>query len=143
EFGPHKRAENYADPAAAAAIQASFDAGRSAEGYARQWAAAYGWLAERLAADAALARACLLVRYSDLCAAPAAVLGAIYAHIGLEAAEAAPLIGSQASRVAEPDYYAVDFDSDTRAVIGAQTREVWNLFDLPGSGQAGGMEFAG
>jgi len=117
EFGPHKRAIAFGDTAEAARIQACFDAGRTVEGYARQWVAAYGWLGRRLAADAALADACRVVDYEDLCAAPQAELSALYAHVGVDPAVASTLVASQAGRVAAPDYYESDLSEADRELV--------------------------
>jgi hypothetical protein len=117
EFGPHKRALAFGDTAAAARIQACFDAGRNVEGYARQWAAAYGWLARTLAADEGLAAACHVVDYERLCAAPKTELAALYAFVGIEPAAAAGLVAAQAARVAAPDYYAADLSAADQDLV--------------------------
>lgn len=117
EFGPHKRAVAFGDSAEGARIQACFDAGRRVEGYARQWAAAYGWLARTLDADPALADTCHVVDYERLCAAPEAELAAMYAHVGLDPAVAAGLAAAQAPRVAAPEYYVPDLAEADRELV--------------------------
>lgn len=125
EFGPRKRAIDVGDGAQATAIQTCFDSGRSVEGYARQWAAAYGWLVGRLNADRDLAAACRLVGYERLCGEPEDGLAALYAHVGIDPGAAAVLIRQWAPRIAAPDYYAPDFSAADRALIEAVTTPVW------------------
>ncbi len=126
EFGPDKRAINYGDTAAAEAIRASFDAGRTVEGYARQWAAAYGWFAARLANDAALARQCILVDYGRLCSDPIQTMSTVYAHVGVDTATAQAILRRQAGRIAAPDYYAPDFEQSELSTIRGFTQKVWH-----------------
>ncbi|MDR3389556.1 MAG: sulfotransferase [Rudaea sp.] len=130
EFGPHKRAGNTGDSAQASAIQACFDAGRSAEAYARQWATSYGWLIRSLAGDPELAVACHLVSYERLCSDPATSLSTLYAHAGIEASTAAALIRQQAPRITAPTYYTPDFTPAECAMIETITAQVWR--DLAG-----------
>ncbi len=125
EFGPCKSAVHVGDDAQAAAIQACFDSGRTVEGYARQWAADYGWLVQRLDADRDLAAACRLVGYERLCGEPEDGLAALYAHVGIDPGDAAVLIRQWAPRIAAPDYYAPDFSAANRALIEAVTTPVW------------------
>ena len=124
EFGPHKRAENFGDSSAAAAIQACFDSGRTIEGYARQWAAAYGWFAHSLGREIPPS-ACIVVRYEHLCSAPAETLAAIYEHVGVAKATWEDLVRIQAADIAVPDYYAPEFTGSERAMIAALTNNVW------------------
>lgn len=126
EFGPHKRALHVGDGAQAAAIQACFDSGRVVEGYARQWAAAYGWLVAQLNGDPELAAACRLVDYERLCTAPEDGLVALYAHAGIDSRDAVTLIRQWAPRIAAPDYYAPDFSAADHALIEAFTTPVWH-----------------
>jgi hypothetical protein len=125
EFGACKRAVNSGDYEQAAGIQSCFDAGRAIEGYARQWAASYGWLGSRLAADAELARACLLVRYEHLCSAPEQTLRALYAHAGVVDSDIASLVSEQAPLLAAPDYYIPEFAPAEREMISAITEQAW------------------
>ena len=126
EFGPGKRAINYGDAATAEAIRASFDAGRTVEGYARQWAAAYGWFAARLANDAAFARQCVVVDYGRLCSDPVGTMSAVYAHVDVDATTAQTLLRAQAGRIAAPDYYAADFEPSELSMIQGLTQKVWH-----------------
>ncbi len=125
EFGPHKSAVNVGDAEHARAIQACFDTNQSAQAYARQWAASYGWLMRTLANDAQLARACRLVDYGQLCAEPQAELEKIYAHAGVEVSLAARLSEEHATRLALPDYYQPEFSASESDLIEQETTEVW------------------
>ncbi len=124
EFGPYKRAENFGDSSAAAAIQACFGAGRTLEGYARQWAAAYGWLADSLGRDVP-SSACIVVDYGSLCSAPAAMLTTIYQHVGVAKADSEDLVRTQAARITSPDYYSPEFTASECEDILEITNGVW------------------
>ena len=125
EFGPHKSAVNVGDAEQAQAIRACFAANQSAQGYARQWAASYGWLIRTLANDAELACACRLVHYGQLCAEPQAALQKIYAHAGVEISLSAALSQQHAVRLALPDYYQPGFSASESDLIEQETTEVW------------------
>ena len=130
EFGPHKRAENYGDAERARRITACFAAGRVVEGYAHQWAAAYGWLSARLACDDALRSACLLVRYDALCAAPRAGLQQVVAHALIAAPDAEMLVAANASRIAAPDYYAQELSAQHTQLVRTLTGGVWQRLSI-------------
>lgn len=125
EFGPHKRAVNVGDAGQAAAIQACFAAGNAVEGYARQWAATYGWLMAQLAVDTTLARACLVVPYESLCGNSAETLAAVFAHAGVNAGQADGLVRRYASRLSLPDYYVSDLDSGQRESVMTIVKKTW------------------
>ena len=124
EFGPGRRAIQAGDAAEAAAIQAAFDRGRDVEGYARQWAALYGWLAARLA-DRDLADACLVVPYAALCARPQAVLEGVFAHAGVDPVAGADLAARLAPGIHAPDYYAPELDEADRDTVLRLTGPAW------------------
>lgn len=117
EFGPGKRAENVGDDRAAAVIAAAFAAGDTVDGYARQWQLSYGWLADRLQRDPALAAAVHLVDYDALCRAPGPGLAALAGHAGLSAAESVPLQQRWQARISAPDYYRPDLDPGAVAQV--------------------------
>lgn len=125
EFGPHKGAVNVGDAEQARAIQVCFDTNQPAQGYARQWAASYGWLMRALANDAELASACRLVDYGRLCAEPQTELEKIYAHAGVAVSLSAALSQQHAARLALPDYYRSDFSGIESDLIERETAAVW------------------
>ena len=108
EFGPGKRAENLGDAAAAAAIAAAFASGDGTDAYARQWQLSYGWLADRLDRDPALAAADHLVDYEALCRAPEPGLRALARHAVVPDADLPPLLARWLPRISPPDYYRPD-----------------------------------
>jgi len=128
EFGPDRRAINVGDTAQALAIQADFDSGQSVRAYARQWSALHTWLAARLAADADLARACLLVPYAALCAQPQRVLAGVLAHAGV-AADAVEAALQRAPAVSAPDYYESRLSPADKALIAAETEAAWHTLE--------------
>jgi hypothetical protein len=125
EFGPHKCAVNVGDAEQAQSIQASFDTNQPALGYARQWAATYGWLMRTLTNDAELARTCRLVDYGLLCAEPQAELEKIYSHAGVEVSLSTTLSHHHAARLTLPDYYQAGFSASESALIERETTQVW------------------
>lgn len=100
--------------------------------YAAQWADIYGFIHQRMAANPALAEACLVVRYEALCSQPATSLGELFAHLGLDDAAADEIIQSSAPAISAPDYYEPDFTADQLQVIRELTHEValaWSCGD--------------
>lgn len=130
EFGPGKRALHVGDARAAAAIADCFAEGREAEGYARQWAASYGWLIERLQSRPEWREACLLVRYDRLCASPQATLSAVLAHAAVDRGIAADLVAERCGEVVASDYYASPFErEEDHETVDRITNSVWRQID--------------
>ena len=127
EFGPHKRPLNLGDAAAARAISDCFAAGRMAEGYARQWAASYGWLSARLGENPAWRRACHLVRYDTLCRAPGSTLAAVYAHAGVGTGEGESLAGARSAEISASDYYAPPLTPGENEKVARIANNLWQL----------------
>jgi hypothetical protein len=127
EFGFDRRPINPGDHAAVAAIEACWARGEEARGWAKYWALIYRHVADRLAADTALAERAMLLRYEDLCARSEATMALICRHIGF------PI--DQAVRIAEglrqPDYYTPRFSDEERAAVGAETAEVAERVGYP------------
>jgi len=119
EFGLDRRAINSGDAAIAQAIERDWAEGRDALGYARLWAAVYGFVLDQLAAEPALARATRIVRYEDLCADPAAELAAIADHTALPLDDERRL--ALAATISSPDYYRPAFSAAETALLEAAT----------------------
>jgi hypothetical protein len=119
EFGLDRRPINVGDTAAVQQIQAHWQAGREVEGWALYWASIYGFVADLLERDPAVAERTLLVHYDDLCAEPDATLARLYRHCGLAVDEGARR--EQAARIAAPTYYKPDLSEEAIRVIRAAT----------------------
>jgi Sulfotransferase family len=119
EFGLDRRPTNFGDSGTVEAIQALWQAGREAEGSALCWASVYGFVADLLERDPAIAERTLLIHYDDLCAKPDATLEQLYRHCGLEVSEATRR--AQAARIAAPTYYKPDLSEAEIDMIRAAT----------------------
>lgn len=130
EFGLDRRPIHCGDREKTAEIRSLWAAGRDAEGWALQWAALYGAVADQLDADPALRSALLVVRYEDFCAEPASTLGRILGHCGLEPAE--ELLGEAEERLSAPSYYRPSFPSELADAIRDSTDAVARRFGYEG-----------
>jgi hypothetical protein len=128
EFGLDRRPINPGDSAAVAAIADCWARGEEARGWAKYWALIYRHVADRLAADAALAGRCLLLRYEDLCDCPEATMAAIFRHIGFPIDQAARI----AHGLRQPEYYTPQFSDEEHAAVGEETAEVAERLGYPG-----------
>jgi hypothetical protein len=131
EFGRGRRPINTGDRAAARRIAELWEAGREAEGWAHLWADVYGHVADRLAGDAALRAAALVVRFEDLCADPATQVAMVQDHCGLEDAA---VRADYAARLRAPDYYRADFTDEEQAAIARITGPVAARFGYQPAG---------
>lgn len=129
EFGPGRAPTHLGDDPRQRALLAAWEDGREVEGWARLWDASYGYLAELLAKDAALAEATLVVRFEDLCTRPAETVSRLYDHCRLE------LYPQRRDRLAStlraPLYYRPDFHDDDEACIRELTEATAASFGYP------------
>ena len=119
EFGLDRRPINFGDSETVQRIQALWQAGREVEGEALYWASVYGFVADLLEHDPAVAGRTLLIHYDDLCAAPDATLARLYTHCGLAVDE--PTRHAQAARIAAPTYYKPSLSEAEIGMIRAAT----------------------
>lgn len=119
EFGLDRRPMNLGDNARVEAIIEAWANRDEVRGWALLWAMVHEYLADALATDDQLRAAALPVRFEDLCAAPAAVLGKVAAHCGLK--NAGPIIERFAPRISKPEYYANPFSAADLAIIREET----------------------
>ena len=134
EFGLDRRPTNFGDLETVQRIQELWQAGREVEGSALYWASVYGYVADLIERDPAIAERTLLVHYDDLCAEPDATLERLYRHCGLEVAE--PVRREQAARIAAPTYYKAGFADDEigliRGLTDATAARIRDLIDARG-----------
>jgi hypothetical protein len=119
EFGLDRRPINLGDSETVRRIQTHWQAGREVEGEALYWASVYGFVADLLERDPAVAERTQLIHYDDLCAEPDATLARLYRHCGLVVDE--PTRREQAARIAAPTYYKPDLSDEEIGVIRAAT----------------------
>jgi hypothetical protein len=122
EFGLDRRPLNLGNGDSTREILAAWQRGEDVEGLALCWAEVYGYVLRLLAADAGLARRCLIVRYGELCSDGERMLNEIADFLGLEVAR--PDLARIASRLHAPTYYRIDYTLDERATIDRLTKEV-------------------
>jgi hypothetical protein len=119
EFGLDRRPMNLGDAGRVRAVQRAWAAGEEARGWARYWALVHDSLARLLASDPRVRSAALVVRYEDLCDAPAKMLGDVLRHCDLPADD--QLVSTFAARVSRPDYYRSPLTAEEVAVIREET----------------------
>ncbi|REK19479.1 MAG: sulfotransferase [Planctomycetota bacterium] len=125
EFGLDHRPINTGDPEATRQIVDLWRRGEEVRGWARYWAQLHNWLADRIAADASLARSTLVIRFEDLCQDPSATLARLFEHAQLDGDD---VVHDFAGRIHAPEYYRPQFTSEERAVIAEETDAVASRF---------------
>lgn len=128
EFGLDRRAMPINADGEASRIEALWEQGREIEGWAHSWAQVYGHLADRFAADPAVAEATMVVRYEDLCADPETTMREVLAHCRVED-EA--IVAHAVATVRAPVYYAPDFTPAETRQIAAITGPVADRYGYP------------
>ncbi len=122
EFGLDLRPINCGDVDRVREIQALWESGEDARGWARYWAMIYGYVAELLDRDEALRKATMILRYENLCDHPQETMSRMMHHCRLETDEAA--LARFAGRLRPPAYYRPEFTSDELDAIAAETADI-------------------
>jgi hypothetical protein len=122
EFGRDRRVPRLDDLEAAASVERLWNAGEEVRGYARSWSLVYGFLARRLAANAALRAAAMVVPFEELCQRPIEMLQRLAEHCELPGDES--LRQKLAARLHAPTYYRPGFSESEEAAIEEETRDV-------------------
>lgn len=91
--------------------------------YANQWADIYGFLHQRMQENQTLAKACLVIRYEEICSRTEKSLDRIFAHVDLDDEWAEKIIAAYAPMISAPDYYQPDFSAAQRELIRKLTRD--------------------
>jgi hypothetical protein len=115
EFGLDRRPINLGDTARVRAIESAWAGGDEVLGWAHYWAMVHEYLADRLAADASLRAAALVVRHESFCAQPGETLAAILGHAGLP--DDGQITARFAPRIGRPDYYQSPLTHADQATI--------------------------
>ncbi|MBT8422543.1 MAG: sulfotransferase [Gammaproteobacteria bacterium] len=124
EFGLDRSPINTGDTSATERVQSLWCDGAEVEGWAVYWAQIYGYVADRLERNPALANATKVVSYEQLCSQPAEELSALFRHCELEVSDG--FVAGAAGDIAAPTYYRPDFSSaelDTIREITTPARE--------------------
>ncbi len=119
EFGLDRRPLNLGDVERVRAVLRAWAAGEEVRGWAICWDTVYGHVARLLETDEKVRAAAHVVRFEDLCAAPAETIQAVLDHCRLP--DAGRLAALFAPRVASPDYYRVAFSPAELAQIREET----------------------
>ncbi|HEY1859783.1 MAG TPA: sulfotransferase [Gemmataceae bacterium] len=119
EFGRDRRPIHLGNGERVRAIRRAWREGDEIRGWALYWDMVYGYLARLLAVDAQVRAMTLIVRFEDLCAAPAATIRAVMERCGLP--EVDRVLAQYSGRIRTPDYYANAFTPSDLAVIRTET----------------------
>ena len=119
EFGRDRRPMNLGDGERVRTILRAWAAGEEVRGWACYWDMVYGHLARLLDADAQVRAAVRIVRFEDLCDAPAETIRALLDHCALPDGER--VIARFTPAIRPPDYYRSSFSTAELAVIRAET----------------------
>lgn len=126
EFGLDRRPINAGDRACIARIVALWERGDDIEGWAHYWNHVYGYVAERLGANARLIDAAMTVRFEDLCQAPKETLKTVLDHCRLPASD--DWVDRLAGRIRFPSYYQPQFSGKELDSIDRITRTTAERF---------------
>jgi hypothetical protein len=124
EFGRDRRPMNLGDGKRVRAIQRAWAAGEEVRGWACYWDMVYGHLTRLLDADAQVRAATKVVRFEDLCAAPAQTIRTVLDHCLLPDGER--VVARFTPTIRFPDYYQCPFSSAELALIREETASTAN-----------------
>ena len=124
EFGRDRRPMNLGDGERVRAIQRAWAAGEEVRGWAWYWDMVYGHLTRLLDADAQVRAATKVVRFEDLCAAPAETIRAVLDHCVLPDRER--IVAQFTPSIRSPDYYQSPLSPAELAVIREVTASTTN-----------------
>jgi hypothetical protein len=97
--------------------------------YANQWADVYGFLQQRMKENQTLAKACLVIRYEELCSRSRKSLHGLFAHLDLHDECAEEIIAACAPTINAPDYYQPDFSAAQLELIQKLTGDTAESYD--------------
>ncbi len=126
EFGLDRRPVNLGEPAKVSRVLDAWKAGDEIRGLAIYWDMVYGYLARLLKSDPVIRDATLVVRYEDICKAPADTLRTVVQHCHL--AEVDRLVEQHAPGIRFPTYYKSEFSPAEMDIIQQETGETAKLW---------------
>jgi hypothetical protein len=124
EFGLDRRPMNLGDGARVRAILDLWARGAEVRGWARYWDMVYAYLHRLLASDAPVRGAAIVVRYEDVCDAPAENIRRVMDHCALP--DVGAIIDKFAPGISRPEYYKQSFTPAELAAIREETAETAN-----------------
>ncbi|MFL5341055.1 MAG: sulfotransferase family protein [Gemmataceae bacterium] len=130
EFGLDRRPLNLGNRSQVRRVEEAWQQGHEVRGWSYYWDMVYRYLADLLDAQPAIRNAAIVVRFEELCAAPATVLRRVLEHCELSAVT--PLIQKFAPAIRRPDYYQNPLNTDEIALIRAETAATarrWGVAD--------------
>jgi hypothetical protein len=119
EFGRDRRPMNLGDGERVRAILRAWAQGEEVRGWARYWDMVYGHVIRLLDVDARIRAATKVLRYEDLCAAPAQTIRTVLDHCLLPEGER--IVARFTPSIRSPDYYQCPFSSAELALIQEET----------------------
>jgi Sulfotransferase family len=125
EFGLDCRPINVGNTAVVQQIRDLWEHGDAVRGWARYWAALYGWVGRRITPDADLSERVLVLRFEDLCDDPATQIDLLLNHCRLDVT---PQVAAWKQQIAAPRYYQPRFSPEELAAIEEETATVARKF---------------
>lgn len=132
EFGLDRRPINLGVTERVKKIQEAWASGEEVRGWSYYWDMIYGYLADLLESDVVVRKAAILVRFEELCEAPAKVIERVLEHCDLP--ESKPIIDKFAPTIRLPDYYKSAFNSEDLAIIQTETARTAGRWGLKADG---------
>lgn len=96
--------------------------------YANQWADVYGFLKASMQDNPALAKACLVIRYEEMCSETERTLEKLFAHLDLNDEWADKIIETFAPTISAPDYYESGFTRPEQELIRKTTSDAEGIY---------------
>jgi hypothetical protein len=119
EFGRDRRPMNLGDGERVRAIQRAWATGEEVRGWAWYWDMVYAHLRRLLDTDAQVRAATLVVRFEELCAAPAETVRAVLDHCALPDGER--VVAQFTPLIRPPNYYQCPLSAAELALIREET----------------------
>ncbi len=128
ECGQDRRLINVGNDAVIREIWELWQTGETVRGWARYWTSVYGFLADKLNENERLKKACMVVRYEDLCGSAGPMIDRILAHTGLPADIFQRTRNQFAKNLHLPTYYQPNLSDQELKIIEEETSAVASRF---------------
>ena len=128
EFGLDRTAINLGQDEPIRVIEECWQQGEEARGWGLYWSMIYRYLYDLLDASEVLSKACLFVRYEDLCTDPGLQIDHIIKHCQLDSGPFQPIRDRYLEKLQPPSYYQPDFSQQEIDCIEHTTAETAALF---------------
>ncbi len=128
EFGLDRRPINLGNRERIDQIQQAWACGNEVLGWSYYWDMVYRHLADLFEIRPEIRNASIVVRFEDLCEAPAKVLDRVLDHCELP--DKSAIIDKFAPTIRPPSYYKVSFSSEEIAIIQSETTETTHRWGL-------------